>query len=193
MNSIMNLVIIFGKCNSMGIILMLLSFTLITCTPELRESYPEKGMIPDKKMLHIGIVVKDIETSLTNWIKFTGLERPEIIIAEGHEANPTQYRGNPSNAKAKLAFLSLENLQVELIEPIGDEPSHWKEFLDAHGESVHHIAFEVKGMEEQQYIVNYEKNGLPMVQHGGWDGGEYGYMDGLTSLGVTVELIERYK
>jgi len=31
-----------------------------------------------------------------------------------------------------------------------------------------------------------------MVQHGGWDGGEYGYMDGSEKLGVIVELLQNY-
>jgi len=172
---------------------MLLTFLLTHCVQDTDTGYPERGMIPDKRMLHIGIVVKNIEISLDHWTKFLGLEkRPEVRMAEGHEANPTHYRGNPSNAKAKLAFMQLENMEVELIEPVGEEASHWKEFLDTKGEGVHHIAFRVKGMEENHYIENYNKNGLPMVQHGGWDGGEYGYMDGLSSLGVMVELLEMY-
>ena len=93
--------------------------------------------------------------------------------------------------KAKLVFLSLDNLQVELIEPTGDAPSHWREFLERKGEGVHHVAFAVKGMGEG-YLENYEKAGYPTAQHGGWDTGEYGYMDTAAALGVTVELIENY-
>ena len=144
------------------IISVLLLSTLIACKSDGPDNshYPKKGMVPNTKMFHIGIVVKDIEASLDHWTVFLGLdERPAIIIAEGHAANPTQYRGNPSKAKAKLAFMSLENIQVELIEPIDEEASHWKEFLDTKGEGVHHIAFRIKGMEEEHYIENYEKNG----------------------------------
>ena len=152
----------------------------------------EKGLLPNKRMLHMGIIVNDINSSIDKWVQLLGLEkRPTVTIAEGHEANPTRYRGKPSNAKAKLAFLSLENIQIELIEPIGNEPSHWREFLDTHGQGVHHVAFKVEGMEET-YIENFERNGIPLVQHGGWDGGEYGYMDGLRTLGVMVELIETH-
>jgi len=152
-----------------------------------------QGLVPDTNMLHIGIVVPDIESSLDKWMELLGLEnRPGISIAEGHEANPTQYRGERSNAKAKLAFLNLENIIVELIEPMGDEPSHWREFLETKGGGVHHVAFRVKDMEEV-YVQSFEKSGIPMVQHGGWDGGEYGYMDGLKTLGVMVELIEIYE
>lgn len=154
---------------------------------------PEKNL-PNHKVLHIGIVVKDIEKSLDRWVTLLNLEnRPKVNIAEGHEDNPTYYRGKPSNAKAKLAFLNLDNIRVELIEPI-ETPSHWKEFLDTKGEGVHHVAFEVKGIGEK-YIDVFEKMGYPVIQQGGWNGGEYSYMDGISeesTLGVMIELIEKY-
>ena len=52
-----------------------------------------------------------------------------MILAEGHHMNLTTYRGKPSDAKAKLTFFQLENITIELIEPVG-ENSTWKEFLD---------------------------------------------------------------
>lgn len=85
----------------------------------------------------------------------------------------------------------MDNVQVELIEPSQDEPSHWKEFLDTKGEGVHHIAFQVKGLGEQ-YIENYGAVGMGVVQQGSWDTGEYSYMNTLQALGVTVELLEFY-
>ena len=156
------------------------------------SDYPENGMVPQKRMLHIGIVVRDIEKARDHWVKFLGLEKvPDIQIANGDSKNPTEFRGHPSTAKAKLVFMNLDNMQVELIEPIGDEPSSWREHLDSHGEGVHHIAFAVKGMSEA-YLEKYAEAGHPTAQHGGWATGEYGYMDTAANLGVTVELIEDY-
>lgn len=160
--------------------------------PATPSDYPTKGMIPQKRMLHIGIVVRDIEKARDHWMKFLGLDKaPNITIAAGDPKNPTEYRGHPSTAQAKLLFLTLDNLQVELIEPIGEAPSHWREFLDRKGEGVHHIGFAVKGMGEA-YLENYAKAGYPTAQHGGWATGEYGYMDTAAALGVTVELLENY-
>lgn len=149
-------------------------------------------MIPNRNMLHIGIVVRDIEAAMDHWAAFLGLdEKPPIIMSEDHPNNPTELRGHPTDAVAKLAFFSLDNLQVELIEPQGDDPSHWREFLESKGEGVHHIAFAVKGMGEK-YLEEYASDGNPVIQHGGWDTGEYGYMDTVEALGVTVELLEFY-
>ena len=160
--------------------------------PASRSDYPEKGMVPQKRILHIGMVVRDIEKARDHWMKALGLEKaPAITIAAGDAKNPTEYRGHLSSAQAKLVFITLDNLQIELIEPTGDAPSHWREFLERKGEGVHHIAFAVKGMGEG-YLENYDKAGYPTVQHGGWDTGEYGYMDTAAALGVTLELIENY-
>lgn len=160
--------------------------------PTVASDYPTIGMVPQKKMLHIGIVVRDIAKARDHWVKFLGLEKtPDIVTATGDAKNPTEYRGHPSTAQAKLVFMNLDNLQVELIEPIGDAPSHWREFLDSKGEGVHHIAFAVKGMGEA-YLEKYAEAGYPTGQHGGWATGEYGYMDTAAALGVTVELIESY-
>ncbi|MDA0196446.1 MAG: VOC family protein [Bacteroidetes bacterium] len=137
----------------------------------------QDGRVPNTQMLHIGIVVKDIEAARDSWAQLLGLaKKPDITIAEGHEANPTQYRGAPTGAKAKLSFFQLENLRVELIEPIGDERSDWREFLEKTGGGVHHVAFEVKGMGET-YVDSFKTNGYELAQHGGWETGEYGYFD----------------
>lgn len=161
-------------------------------TPAKRSDYPEKGMVPQKRILHIGIVVRDIEKTRDHWMKLLGLEKtPNITIADGDQKNPTEYHGHPSAAQAKLAFINFDNLQVELIEPMGDAPSDWRDFLKRKGEGVHHVAFAVKGMGEG-YLENYAKAGYATVQHGGWETGEYGYMDTAAALGVTLELIENY-
>ena len=65
------------------------------------------------------------------------------MIAESHPSRPTLHDGNPSDAKAKPAFFTMDNLQLELIQPLGEE-SFWHDFPDEHGEGIHHIAFKVK-------------------------------------------------
>ncbi|WP_282136088.1 VOC family protein [Seonamhaeicola maritimus] len=167
-------------------------FVLVFMAFRAGELSAGKGLLPNQKMLHVGIIVEDINSSLNRWVKLLGLETvPEVHVAEGHHTNPTHYKGKPSDAKAKLVFIKLDNIQIELIEPIGETPSHWKNFLDQNGEGVHHFAFEVEGMGEH-YFESFNESGMPILQHGGWNGGEYGYMDSVDSLAVTIELIEDY-
>lgn len=148
------------------------------------------ALVPEKKMMQVGIIVDDIEAAAKSWSDFLGLAKvPEISIASGHESRPTFYKGEPSEATAKLAFFELDNITIELIEPDG-KPSTWQEFLDEHGPGMHHIAFNVDDMEIS--VKNFENFGIPEIQHGGWGSGEYSYMDASKNLALIVELLEHY-
>jgi len=138
----------------------------------------------------VGLVVKDIDKTLAEYVDVFGLEKcPAVILTDGPEKSHTKYRGKPSDAVAKLAFIHLGQVDIELIEPVGG-PSTWKEFLDTHGEGVHHIAFIIKGTDK---VVAYlEGKGIPLVQQGDYTGGMYSYMDSAPKLGVMLELLENF-
>jgi catechol 2,3-dioxygenase-like lactoylglutathione lyase family enzyme len=137
----------------------------------------------------IGLVVKDMEKSIDAYCNILGLPRPEVIITDEYSQAKTVYRGKPSYARAKLAFFNMGQVQIELIEPVG-EPSTWKEALDANGYSVHHIAFQVK---DTPAVVDYlAGHDIPMVQQAHYPGGMYTYLDSQEKLGVILELLENF-
>ena len=135
----------------------------------------------------VGIIVGDIEAKARAWAEVLGLPVPEIMITDGYERALTAYDGRPSNARAKLAFFNLGQVALELIEPVG-EPSTWRDQLDEHGDSLHHIAFEIKGMAKS--VTFLEGKGLSLVQRGEYPGGRYAYVDGSVQLGAILELLE---
>ena len=135
----------------------------------------------------VGIIVQDIEAKSRAWAEVLGMPVPEIMITDGYERAQTEYNGQPSDARAKLAFFHLGQVDLELIEPIG-EPSTWQDQLDGHGDSLHHIAFEIKGMTEK--VAYLEAKGLSLVQRGEYPGGRYAYVDGNAQLGAILELLE---
>ena len=148
------------------------------------------SLIDNKKMTQVGIIVEDIEMAAEAWSSFLGMEEPpRMSVAEGHESRPTMFKGNPSNAKAKLAFFKLDNITIELIEPL-EGPSTWREFLEEKGPGIHHIAFNVEDMARS--VQMFGEAGIQEVQHGGWGTGEYAYMDGSGSLELIIELLENY-
>jgi methylmalonyl-CoA/ethylmalonyl-CoA epimerase len=138
-------------------------------------------------MTQVGIIVQDIEARARAWAEVLGLPVPEIVISDDYERAQTEYDGKPSNARAKLAFFHLGQVDLELIEPVG-KPSTWQDQLDAHGDSLHHIAFEIKGMPEK--VAYLEAKGLRLVQRGEYPGGRYAYVDGIAQLGAILELLE---
>ena len=99
----------------------------------------------------------------------------------------TEYEGAPTFAQARMAFLHLGQVDLELLEPIG-EPSTWNDQLQRHGSSLHHVAFTIDGMAEKAAYLNGQ--GLDLVQRGEFVGGRYAYFDSQASLGAILELLE---
>ena len=141
------------------------------------------------KAMQIGLIVRNIEETVDAWSRLLGVPRPDIMVTDPVDVAHTEYQGQPTPARAKLAFFDMGQITLELIEPIG-EPSTWKDQLDAHGQSLHHIAFGVKGMSER--IADLAALGLPLIQRGDYTGGRYAYLDGQKQYGAIIELLENF-
>jgi 4-hydroxyphenylpyruvate dioxygenase-like putative hemolysin len=135
----------------------------------------------------VGILVNDIEKVRQAYSEIFQIEEPEIIETGPIGEAETNYRGKPSEARSKLCFFNFGQVQIELIQP-DQHPSTWREYLDEHGEGVHHIAFMINGMKEK--VMYLEEKGIPLVQKGEYDGGRYSYMDSTDNLKVLLELLE---
>ena len=147
-----------------------------------------QGLLDTNAVTQIGFVVHDIEAAAKRFAEFLGLEKPAVIVTGAYEEAQTEYRGAPTKARAKLAFFTVgTSLQLELIEP-DQEPSTWREYLDEHGEGIHHIAFEIRGMRGK--IETMSANGMPLLQKGEYKGGRYAYLDAMADLKCIVELLE---
>ena len=136
----------------------------------------------------VAIITSDIEAKARAWAELLGVPVPEIRNTGPYEESQAQYKGQPTLARAKLAFFKLgPQVSLELIEPI-DRPSTWGDQLDQHGDSLHHIAFRIQGMGEKLALLDGQ--GIPLVQKGEYKGGRYAYVDGIEKLGATLELLE---
>jgi methylmalonyl-CoA/ethylmalonyl-CoA epimerase len=143
----------------------------------------------DKMVCQVGIIVRDIEKTGKAYAEVFGLPVPTPIITDTVDAAHTEYKGESTEARAKLAFFNMGQVQIELIEPMGG-PSTWQEFLDTKGEGVHHIAFQVKGMDD--VISDLKSKGLTLEQKGDYTGGRYAYLNGSKDLKVILELLENF-
>lgn len=152
----------------------------------------QRGAAPlsNPRLAQVAVIVRDIERAAKAYAALFGMPVPQIIETAGFDEAHTHYRGEPTGARAKLAFLNLGPLQLELIQPLGG-PSTWQEFLDQHGEGIHHIAFRVSGMDDR--LARLEQSGIPTVQRGDYKGGRYAYVDGQPAgLGAVIELLEDF-
>ncbi|MGB9718230.1 MAG: VOC family protein [Thermoproteota archaeon] len=139
-----------------------------------------------RRVVQIGIVVKNIEQSVRVWEKLLGLKASSIVETEPQEKTGMRYRSRAAGGMAKLAFFQLENITVELIEPVGG-PSTWRDFLEKHGEGLHHIAFNVENMDSVKNSLR--EMGVDIEQEGVFTGGAYAYTDPESPLGIIIELL----
>ncbi|WP_027092517.1 VOC family protein [Cohnella thermotolerans] len=145
------------------------------------------GNLGNPVITQIGLLVHDIEKTSQAYADFFGVEKPQWFWTDAADIAQTEYRGERSEARAKLAFFDMGSLQLELIEP-DDRPSTWRESLDKNGEGFHHIAFVVDGMKEKVALL--ENKGFPLLQKGEYTGGRYAYIDTFKDLKVLIELLE---
>jgi len=141
----------------------------------------------NNKVMQVGMVVENIDEAVQAWSRLLGVEPPSIAITDTFDISNAHYQDKPTPAQAKLAFFDLGQITLELIQPLG-EPSTWNDQLTAQGSSLHHIAFEIKGM--QEHIHELAKHGLGLVQQGEYQGGRYAYLDGQKKFGTVIELLE---
>ena len=144
------------------------------------------------KFAQVGYIVKDIESTKESYAKLLGAPVPPSQPC-GYGAAKTVYKGVPApDSHCKLAFFDLTpGVQLELIEP-DEGPSTWREYLDTHGEGIHHIAFFVKNMDK--VIEDCIKEGMTVVQQGNYDdaSGRYTYLDGNEQYKCVIELLESF-
>lgn len=138
------------------------------------------------QLAQVALVVHDIEAAKARWAALLGQPVPNTIeTGPGHSVRAS-YRGVPTDARTKLAFLDLgAGVQLELVEPIGED-SAWAEGLAEKGERLHHIAFRTADPAAARDAI-----AAPTMMRGDMGPeGEYAYYDGAAAgLGATIEIL----
>lgn len=151
------------------------------------------GAIGTNKLMQVGFIVRDIETTKRKFAEFFGIEPPPCFDGGRYEVTGTVVDDEPApDANCLMAFFDIgPGIQLELIQPNGVK-STWQDFLDTKGEGIHHIAFGVKNTDEK--IAACEDFGMKCVQRGKYGGGngEYAYLDATDDLKCIIELLESY-
>ena len=109
---------------------------------------------------HIGVVVKSLEESSNYYTKVFGLG-PWTFL----DNNPNEEQmliGEPF--KLALCFAKWGPVTMELLEPRGGK-SIWANFLEDHGEGIHHTCHMVPNFEE--VVSGLEQQGAKMIA-GSW-------------------------
>jgi methylmalonyl-CoA/ethylmalonyl-CoA epimerase len=176
--------------NDLGVVIELLQL-FGERSPRPPTSHAADRALGTNIVRQVGIIVGDIAQSIERYVEVFGTPKPPIIETPGYALSKTTYRGENSEATARLAFFNFGQVQIELIEP-DEQPGVWREYLETHGEGVQHIAFQVA---DTQRAVDYlSQHGIGVIQQGLYAdaSGMYTYVDSERSLGICVELLQNF-
>jgi len=149
------------------------------------KPFPADKGIGTDVVIQVGLVVEDIEATVGCYREVLGLPVPSQQETPGYKITEATFRGQPTEATAKLAFFDFGQPQLELIQPNGT-PSVWRSYLDDKGDSAHHLAFQVK--DTAKAVAHFAKHGIGVAQQGLYGGrsGIYTYMDSGPQLGIIL-------
>lgn len=88
----------------------------------------------------IAYIVDDIDSAITHWHEAHGVG-PFLVARRAVPLSNAFYRGEKAQTtRVNIAFAYVGDMQLELIELIGDTPGLYKEALDRKNYGVHHYA-----------------------------------------------------
>lgn len=180
--------ILYGTCL---LATMILAGSALSTAANAEIAKPTLDLSIYGHVVQVGWVVKDLDPVVDYWEKLgvKNIRRPGVM-----EFPDVTYRGKKNPISMKLAFADIDGVQIEWIQPV-EGKSHYDEFLEKHGDGVHHLAFAVSSPEQMEEQLRYFKSkGVDVIQRGSWKGtkgkGLFAYLDTAErGGGITFELV----
>ena len=136
----------------------------------------------------LGYVVDDVSAAMEYWIE--ALDVGPFFYLPSPPLNDLVYRGEPTSARIGVAIAYSGDLQVELIQPLDDHPSPYRDFRLAFGSGLHHVAHFTTRYDEAIALYRargrtpyYEGRGLTADQR-------FSYFDSSSHGGTVNEVVE---
>ena len=119
-------------------------------------------------------VVPDLSAAIEHWTRNLGAG-PFFVLP--HLLGPGQtYRGEPSRADVTLAMGFAGHMQIELIQPLDEHPSVYRESIDLRGHGFHHLGIACEDVDATS--ADYQARGWHEAYRAAVPtGGEVVYLD----------------
>ncbi len=139
----------------------------------------------ERKIIQIGIVVKDLERALKHYYETLGTGPWDIHKLDSRVMKDATYKGHPTDWSALIAVTWIGDRQLELMQPLKG-PNVYYDFLKKKGEGIHHIKEWVEDCKKT--LEEYKKKGIDVIQSGKFDEDEFYYLDTESILGIILEI-----
>jgi len=126
----------------------------------------------------VAIVVDDLEQVAENYWTILGIGPWAIYEWEFPLVYNRRYHGETAWARERIALAQVGDVELELVQPV-EGPSIYADWLDEHGEGLHHLNFLVDDVDEAVQVLS--EQGFESLQGGKFgpkeQRGAYNYVD----------------
>jgi len=129
-------------------------------------------------------VVPDLDAAMASW-NAMGVGPFFHFTLDVAEAT---HRGKPARLYARVACAYAGPMQIELIEPLGDGPSVYRDVVPAGGSGFHHVCRAYGGYDEA--IASLTAQGCEIAMSGTMGPIRFAYVDTRALIGCMYELVD---
>ena len=135
---------------------------------------------------HTGVIVRDMDKAI-EYLESTGIGPFGMMGGQKWIDIPFkgELHGKPAEWKVKISNAKIGDAELELLQPSGGE-SALQEFLDNHGEGLHHIGYLADDVRSE--MEKLKKQGIKVITSANLDGRGFAYMDTGAVGGIVTEI-----
>ena len=151
---------------------------------------PGHPVLRVKELEQVGMVVGNIDERMeTMWNTF-GIGPWDVYVFSPDVLTDVKYYGKPSRSGMKVARAKIGPMEIELIEPIGDD-NVYRDFVDRFGDGIQHLGWHKAESKEavSEAIEKLEKAGFPCIWTGVTYRSAFAYFDTTKALNTILEVI----
>lgn len=140
------------------------------------------------KISQVAIVVEDLEKTMKRYHALLGWGPWNVYEHSAPSLHDTHYRGKPQRYSMRAAETMVGDMCFEIIQPL-EGPNIYRDWLDAHGEGLHHIAVMKHTPDESEAFKKKMAENDAKILMGGRIGKtiEFYYLDTEPLLKIIVE------
>ena len=136
--------------------------------------------------VQVCVVSRDLQRTAEGMIRL-GIGPWRIFTFSPENVRDMTYKGEAAEMRFRLAIAYSGSMMWEVIQPL-DGPSIYTDFLEQHGEGLHHVLVDCNGVPWEDRVRLFKEHGYDMVQSGVWEGQvAYAYFATEADMATTIE------
>jgi len=144
---------------------------------------------PGMRITQVAVVVKDLQKTMEAYTRIMGWQPWSVYEHKPPILHHTELHGKPTDYSMLGAEVHCNPIDFEILQPL-EGPSIYKEFLEQHGEGLHHVSVVNTAENVVQALENFKKNGVDVTMSGRLgEGISFYYMDTEPVLKMVAETV----